>query len=299
MNRRSFLKAAAGTSFTLGTATFNINILAAESKRPNILFVMTDQQFADAMSCAMGTKYINTPNIDSIAAAGTRFTRAYCSNPLCVPSRSSIFTGRYPHEHGKQINATSPDLDKEEFPNMGMVLRKAGYVTGYVGKWHLPFPKKGPEQTGFDFTSHLSGKGNDRRIAAPAVDFIKENSAKPFLLVCSFMNPHNICEYGRSQPLPDGDVGKPATIDDCPPAPENLEKANNQSDALEAVWQARLRAKRGNSEIKMFAPLDKWKADDWRKYRWAYYRMVELVDKELGKILAALREANLEEKTVI
>jgi len=298
INRRGFLKTTCA-SFVAGAGFIRSGLRAAESKRPNILFVMTDQQFADAMSCAMGGKYIDTPNIDSIAANGMRFTRAYCSNPLCVPSRSSIFTGRYPHEHGKQINATKPQLDPEEFPNMGMVLRKAGYITGYVGKWHLPFPKKNPEQTGFDFTSHLSGSGNDPKIAAPAIKFINQNAAKPFLLVCSFMNPHNICQYGRSQPLPDGDVGNPPAVEECPPAPENLEKAENQSDALEAVWRARLRAKRGKPAVRMFAPLEKWKADDWRKYRWAYYRMVELVDEELGKILAALRNAGLEKNTVI
>ena len=302
LNRRDFVKASVGVSFAAGAGFLCSEVgagEAAKAKRPNILFVMTDQQFADAMSCAMGDKYIDTPNIDSIGANGIRFTRAYCSNPLCVPSRSSIFTGRYPHEHGKQINATSPQLDGEEFPNMGMILRKAGYVTGYVGKWHLPFPKKNPDQTGFDFTSDLSGSGKDPKIAAPAIDFIKQHAGKAFLLVCSFMNPHNICQYGRSQPLPDGDVGEPPAIEDCPPVPKNLEKAVNQSDALEAVWQARLRAKRGKTGIRMFAPLEKWKADDWRKYRWAYYRMVELVDKELGKILAALRIAEIERNTII
>jgi len=295
MNRRDFVKAGLATALAFGLEP-NAG-QARHATRPNILLIMTDQQFADAISCAMGPEYIKTPNIDRIAAAGMRFTRAYCSNPLCVPSRSSIFTGRYPHEHGKQINATKPRLDPKEFPNMGMVLRDAGYVTGYVGKWHLPYPGGGPGQSGFDFVSHLSGAGNDPKIAVPAIEFIKHNKDRRFLLVCSFMNPHNICQYGRGQPLPDGDVGQPRTIADCPPAPENLEKARNQSDALEAVWHARLRARRGNG--RMFAPLDKWDADDWRRYRWAYYRMVELVDKHLGKILAALENEGLVDKTLI
>ena len=67
--------------------------------------------------------------------------KAYCANPLCVPNRTSIFTGRYPHEHGKQINSTKA-IDAKEFPNIGMLLRKAGYTTGYFGKWHLPYPFK-------------------------------------------------------------------------------------------------------------------------------------------------------------
>jgi arylsulfatase A-like enzyme len=113
------------------------------------------------------------------------------------------------------------------------------------------------------------------------------------------MNPHNICQYGRSQRLPDGDIGKVPPANNCPPAPANLEKAKNQSDALEAVWQARLRAKDKKRNIRKFAPLEKWNADDWRKYRWAYYRMVELADKEVGKILAALKKLRLENNTVI
>ncbi len=296
MNRREFLQAAGAGLVTLSALE---QIYATRGTRPNVLFLMTDQQFADALSCAIGDQFIRTPNIDSIAANGMRFTRAYCANPLCVPSRSSLFTGRYPHEHGRQTNRTKPSLNAAEFPNLGMVLRRAGYVTGYCGKWHLPYPGKGKpaEQSGFDFTM-LGGNGVDHKIAAPAVKFIRQHRMQPFLLVCSFMNPHNICEYGRSEPLPDGDVGTPASMKDCPPTPANLEKAQHQADIMETLWQARIRSVwRGKKKI--YAPLDTWKADDWRRYRWAYYRMVELVDREVGKILTALRQAGLEYNTVI
>jgi arylsulfatase A-like enzyme len=294
MKRRDFLRA-----IGLATvATISPDLRAARTKRPNILFIMTDQQFADAISCAMGREHIDTPNIDSLAASGMRFTKAYCANPLCVPNRTTIFTGRYPHEHGKQINSTSA-IDPNEFPNIGMVLRSAGYVTGYFGKWHLPYPfkKTTADESGYDqrFDSL------DYKIAAPTIDFINANKDKdkPFFVVFSLMNPHNICQYGRSQPLPDGDIGKVPAAEQCPPAPANLEKASNQSDALEAVWQARLRAKYKGTDKRMFAPLEIWGADDWRKYRWAYYRMVELADKELGKVLSALRVAGLEDNTAI
>jgi choline-sulfatase len=269
---------------------------AAKAKPPNILLIMTDQQFADALSCTMGRDYIETPNIDSLAAGGMLFTKAYCANPLCVPNRTSIFTGRYPHEHGKQINSTKA-IDAKEFPNIGMVLRRAGYVTGYFGKWHLPYPfkKATARKSGYDQRFDAL----DYKIAAPTIKFIKNNKSKPFFVVFSLMNPHNICQYGRSQRLPDGDIGQVPPARDCPPAPANLEKARNQSDALEAVWQARLRAKDKKRNIRKFAPLDKWDADDWRKYRWAYYRMVELADKEVGKILSTLKKLRLESNTVI
>lgn len=293
INRREFLQAAGLLTISAMTPTLQ----AAKAKRPNILLIMTDQQFADALSCTMGHDYIETPNIDSLADRGMLFTKAYCANPLCVPNRTSIFTGRYPHEHGKQVNSTRA-IDAKEFPNIGMVLRKAGYSTGYFGKWHLPYPfkKSTAEKSGYDETFDA----RDYDIAAPAIEFIKKKKSKPFFVVFSLMNPHNICQYGRSQPLPDGDIGEVPPASKYPPAPANLEKARNQSDALEAVWQARLRATRKkDGNIRMFAPLDKWGADDWRKYRWAYYRMVELADKEVGKILSTLQKLRLERNTVI
>ena len=79
MNRRDFLKTIGSAAVT---ATLTAKLQARDRSRPNILLVMTDQQFADAMSCVMGDKYIHTPNIDRIAADGMRFTRAYGSNPL-------------------------------------------------------------------------------------------------------------------------------------------------------------------------------------------------------------------------
>jgi len=292
MNRRDFLRRIG----LAAVAAFTPNLQAAKNRRPNILLIMTDQQFADAISCIIGHEYIETPNIDNVAAGGMLFTKAYCANPLCVPNRSSIFTGRYPHEHGKQINSTSA-IDAKEFPNIGMVLREAGYSTSYFGKWHLPYPfkKATAEDSGYDETFD----GLDYEIAAPAIEFINKNKDKPFFVVFSLVNPHNICQYARSQPLPDGDIGEVPPAEKCPPAPVNLEKAKNQSDALEAVWQARLRAKFKNTEQRMFAPLELWSADDWRKYRWAYYRMVELADKEIGKLLSTLRKTGLEENTVI
>ena len=292
MERRDFLK----TVGIATAATLSGHLEAAGAKPPNIVLIMTDQQFAEAMSCRMGDTYIKTPNMDSLAADGMLFTKAYCPNPLCVPCRTSIFTGRYPHEHGKQINDTQ-EIDAKEFPNIGMLLRKAGYATGYFGKWHLPFPfkKATAESSGFDERFDAL----DFEIAAPAVSFIEKNRSKPFFVVFSLVNPHNICQYGRSQPLPDGDIGEIPPAEKCPPAPANLEKAARQSDSLEMLWQARLRAKYQDTNDRMFAPLELWGADDWRKYRWAYYRMIELADKEMGKVLAALRKLGLERNTVV
>ena len=94
--------------FLISIVTIHILILVSlngfAQQKPNVLFIMTDELSAETMSINLGTKFINTPNIDYLASHGVRFTNAYCANPLCVPSRSSIFTGRYPHELGIQNN---------------------------------------------------------------------------------------------------------------------------------------------------------------------------------------------------
>src|SRR5574340_1123046 len=153
MNRRAFLTAAAGTA---------LPGLRATETRPNILIVMTDQQFAEAMSCRIVRQYLHTPNMDSLAANGALFSRAYCANPLCVPSRTSMYTGRYPVETGIQTNDRK-QIDPGKFPCMGEIFRRAGYETASTGKWHLPFSER-DERHGFTI---LPPK-NDNRDAGPA-----------------------------------------------------------------------------------------------------------------------------------
>jgi len=103
--------------------------------KPNILIIMTDQQSAESLGSNIGGKYLKTPNMDKLAEHGVTFRNAYCANPLCIPSRSSLFTGRYPHELGIQINDNTM-IDPQEYPILGTFFKNAGYSTGYFGKWH-------------------------------------------------------------------------------------------------------------------------------------------------------------------
>lgn len=102
-------------------------------KQPNILILMTDQQRADCLSCS-GHPHVRTPNMDRLAAEGVRFSRAYSSNPVCMPVRSSFQSGLYSHNHGQWINwgCLPPYIDT--YPKS---LRKAGYATCHIGKSHL------------------------------------------------------------------------------------------------------------------------------------------------------------------
>lgn len=103
------------------------------NNRPNILCFCTDQQRYDHLSCN-GNKVLKTPNIDKIAAQGTCFDRAYVANPLCMPARSTLFTGLTPRGHGVRTNGIP--LDKN-IPTLPEALRQAGYRTHSVGKLHL------------------------------------------------------------------------------------------------------------------------------------------------------------------
>ncbi len=106
------------------------------SDKLNVLCIITDQMRGDHMGCA-GNPVIDTPNLDRIADTGMRFSRAYCNNPLCMPSRATLFTGETPRGHGVRTNGIPLRRDT---PTMPGALADAGYRTHSVGKLHLlPF----------------------------------------------------------------------------------------------------------------------------------------------------------------
>ena len=101
----------------------------------NVLFIITDQQRADHLGCA-GNPDLKTPNLDRLAAEGIRFTNAYVANPICMPNRSTIFTGKYPSVHGVKCNGYNLDTN---IPTFTQTLLDRGYHTCSIGKIHLNF----------------------------------------------------------------------------------------------------------------------------------------------------------------
>ena len=259
-------------------------------KPKNILVIMTDQQSADAMSFVMGTKYLHTPNMDKLAGQGIVFTKAYAANPLCVPSRTSMFTGRYPHESGVQDNA-HVQLDPKEFPTMGNIFSANGYETGYVGKWHIPFPQADKQGHGFQWMENNRLGGGDSLLPASAAKFLAVKRQRPFLLVVSFLNPHNICEWARDQRLPDGDIGEIPGLSALPPLLPNHEPTQNETDIN--------RDMRSAIQANPKFPVGDFSEAKWRQYRWAYYRMIEKVDAYIGKVLNALKVSGQQDNTLV
>ena len=274
-----------------------VTLLAATSagaqkipEKPNILLIITDQQSSESMSNVLGTRYINTPNMDYLARNGISFTNAYCANPLSIPSRSSMFTGRYPHETGLQSN-DSRKIDPLEFPAMGTVFSRAGYETGYAGKWHLPYNQKEKDSHGFSYMENIKNNGIDSLIPGAVINFLKRSHDKPFLAVASFVNPHNICEWARSEDLPDGEIGVPPAAEKCPPLRANSRPSENEADIMNLL--------RMSYQASPMFPVSGFTDNKWRQYIWAYYRMIEKTDREIGRILDFMRESGLDRNTIV
>ena len=294
------------------------------AKRPNIIFINTDQQSSTMLSCA-GNPHLKTPAMDRIANEGIRFQRAYCSNPVCLPSRFSWFTGRMPSEldiwHNKNphIEQVPAHIMETCAPRL---LKDAGYKVAYGGKVHLPGDMS-PESMGCENISE------DKRdsLAESSAAYIKrqaEHADAPFFLSVCLVNPHDICfmgmrDYVRTVKLNDADLNKnerwllsddseemselntalqiPEGMSEeeffdkhCPPLPPNHQP---QEDEAEAVTNAVTNAGFRNNAR------EHWDDKTWRMHRWAYCRLTERVDGQVQIILDALDEAGLTDDTLI
>lgn len=250
-------------------------------KKKNIVLILTDQHHHRALSY-LGNEDVKTPNLDKLAKKGYCFTNAYCTYPLCSPSRASIFTGVMPHEAGVEGNNDSihNHLINEE---IAFQLKKEGYKCVYGGKWHVPECDIPNDVHGFERIYPFCDHG----LAENCVEFIKNND-EPFFLVASFDNPHNICEWAREQNLPWGNVESPP-VEECPNLPSNFAIPPYEPEAIRYSMNQnhRVYAKEGTP----------W--GWWRKYIEAYYQLVAKVDHEIGKILDAIEQEGLMEDTVI
>src|SRR5436190_20156566 len=133
----------------LASALLTAAFASAAASRPNILFIFSDDHAQHAIS-AYGSKVNQTPHMDRLAQAGTRFNQAMVTNSICTPSRAVVLTGKYSHANGTPVFNV---FDGNQ-PTVAKMLQAAGYHTGMIGKWHL-----GSDPTGFDRWIVLPGQG--------------------------------------------------------------------------------------------------------------------------------------------
>lgn len=265
--------------------------------RPNVLLILTDQQTNDALSL-LGNPHLNTPNMDALAREGVFFTEAYCTTPVCGPSRSSLLTGRMAHETGVVWNSApiTPTL-----PTLGHLFGQAGYNAVWAGKWHLPesYPAKSGKDSVAGFrvlpfqsldASWETGAATDGPIAEAAARYLRGyRDKKPFFLAVSLHNPHDICHVPRTPEA----YAKAAQIrEPLPPLPTNFDPS---ADEPEFLVEKRKMDHYGDELLLTQGYTDA----DWRAYLYHYYRFTERVDAEIGKIREALRASKLDDNTLI
>lgn len=206
IDRRTFLGGLGGSIAAAAAASVSCQSRARRDARPNVVFILTDDQRWDCMSCA-GHPFLKTPHIDRIANEGARFANAFGTTSLCSPSRASFLSGLYAHSHGVNNNFTDYPVNLPSYPR---AMQAAGYETAYIGKWHMG-EQSDDQRPGFDYWASHKGQGtyNDttfningnrqllkgyytHRITELAVDWLKKPHQRPFLLIMGHKAPHGI-----------------------------------------------------------------------------------------------------------
>ena len=306
MKRRDFLRMVSTTAAATAVSSAAGRTAVSVRKRPNILYIMSDDHASHALSC-YGSKINKTPNMDRIANEGMRFDNCFCTNSICGPCRAVVLTGKYSHLNGFVNNGNTFDGSQQTFPKL---LRKAGYTTAMVGKWHLK-----SEPTGFDYWHVLPGQGAYTNppmkemgkmvkhqgyttdiitdIALKWLD--RRDKTKPFCLMLHHKAPHRNWQPNekykkifakRTIPLPD-------TFDD--------DHSGHKTAAKEAAMtiDRHLTPK----DVKMAPPaglsareLKIWK---YQRYMRDYLACVQSVDDNVGRVLDYLDKNGLADDTII
>jgi arylsulfatase A-like enzyme len=264
-------------------------------KRPNIIFLLTDDQRWDALGCA-GNPFIKTPNMDELAGKGVRFEKAFVTTPICAASRASIFTGLYERTTGFTFG--QPPLPKKytdiSYPKL---LKDAGYRTGFVGKFGIKVPEEVLAQW-FDYfkpthwpyfqevdgvKKHLTDINMDL-----AIDFItNDQSEKPFCLSLSTWAPHADDDEEQQYFWPSSSDSLYQNVEIPEAIPGDADFFNSLPEFV----------RKSMNRIRWYWRFNN--PDKYQKMVKGYYRMISGVDTALGRLLNELNKTSQDENTVI
>jgi len=285
-------------------------------KRPNIIFILTDDHAAHAMSC-YGSRINRTPQLDRIAAGGARLNNCFCTNSICTPSRAAILTGTYNHVNGATTLHTPLDNRIPTFPGL---LREQGYQTAVYGKWHLGERAENcPNDAHFDDWAVLPGQGKYHNpefifkgpdggtervvpgyvtdlITDMSLDFIKgRDKEKPFCLLYHHKAPHREWESDEKHAAMylDEDIPEPETLYDT--------YENRSSAAKNAKMRVGTHMNRTDLDCEIQDKLPEMELRKWayQKYIKKYLRVVASIDDNVGRVLDYLDEEGIADDTIV
>jgi len=287
---------------------------------PNIVMFVADQLRCDALSC-YGNAICRTPNLDALAADGVRFDRAYATSPVCSPSRASLLSGLYPHNHGVMLNthiapAWSRGLPPET-PTFSRALKDAGYALDCVGKWHV-HADLGPRDFGFDRhvtprVSYETVPGTEIRIDFPggsqlvsAVHKLPKEQCEVWRYAESgveLLRERAAARHGEACRSRTGrpfflriDVHQPHFANVVPEPyasmydPASIPPWPNFQETFDGKPAGHLRKHR-----EWHLQERDW--DWWSRVVAMYYGSISCVDECVGRVLAAIRQAGIEAET--
>ncbi len=308
---------------------FVLSCNSKENKRPNILFIMSDDHTSQAWGIYGGVlkDYVKNTNIKRLADEGAVLNNAFCTNSICVPSRASILTGQYSNKNG--VYTLSQPLESDSM-NIAKVLQKHGYQTAIVGKWHL---KKQP--TGFDHFMVLPGQGryndpilklkedwNEGKnggkvykgfssdvIADFSIDWLKnKEKSKPFFLMTHFKATHEPFDYPERHKdmFENVDIPEPESLYDFGAETTGRSFMGQKLDYLTERW-----VKASENPDQSFMPypglpfsiegLDsiQIRKKTYQKLVKDFMRCGAAIDDNIGKLLDYLEESGEAENTVV
>ena len=280
------------------------------STRPNILYIMSDDHAAHAIS-AYGSQINHTPHIDRLADQGVRLTNTFCTNALCTPSRATILTGQYSHVNG--VKTLDDEIDSSRPIQSQKLLKKAGYDTAIVGKWHLGNNEESNPQ-GFDHWNILPGQGDyydpmmiengvEKQHEGYVTDLITDfaigwldsrDSENPFFLMVHHKAPHSSwIPAKRHENLGvEGEFPEPETL---------MDDYKTRSEAVKITSIRVEDTRKPNLKLDPPSGISQDEKRKWayQRYITDYTRTIQAVDDSVGTLLDYLDEHDLAENTLV